>query len=174
MTHDGCVYEMLDRSCKLRPFLIDSSFAMEQVVMDYLPTAREHADLLALLEPMMKLKPVTLALQRDKITIADINCLFEKVTSEFPCTMKYLDPMAPIVHSPVFESAVCKLQNGQQSDLTESEKGEISIIYYIADLPVTRLRLLTKKSDNIAIPYASLRSLILLLSSFELRLFSNT
>ena len=46
------------------------------------------------------------------------------------------------------------------------------IIYYIADLPVTRLRLLTNKSDNIAVPYASLRSLILLLSSIELRLFS--
>ena len=41
-------------------------------------------------------------------------------------TRKYLDPMALIVHSPVFESAVCKLQNGQQSDLTEGEKGEIS------------------------------------------------
>ena len=113
---------MLDRYCKLRPFLVESSFAMEQVVMDHLPTAREHADLL---EPMMKLKSVTLALQRDNITIADVNCLFEKVTSEFPCTKKYLHPMAPIVHSPVFESAVCKLQNGQQSDLTEG-LGEIS------------------------------------------------
>ena len=34
--------------------------------------------------------------------------------------------MAPIVHSPVFESAVYKLQNSQQSDLTEGEKSEIS------------------------------------------------
>ena len=103
------VYEMLDRYCKLRPFLVDSSFAREQVVMDYLPTAREHADLLALLEPTMKLESVTLALQRDNITIADVNCLFQKVTSEFPRTKKYLDPMAPIVHSPVLKSAVCKL-----------------------------------------------------------------
>ena len=94
--------------------------------MDYLPTAREHEDLLALLEPMMKLKSLTLASQRDNITIADVNCLFEKVTSEFRCTQRYLDPMAPIIYSPVFESAVCKLQNGQQSDLTEGEKGEIS------------------------------------------------
>ena len=49
----------------------------------------------------------------------------------------------------------------------------MKIIYYIADLPVTRLRPLTNKSDNIAVPYASLRSLILLLSSIELRLFSS-
>ena len=107
------VYEMLDRYCKLRPFLVDSSFAMEQVVMDYLPSARKHAHLLFILEPMMKLKSVTLALEHDNITIGDVNCLFGKVTSELPCTKKYLDRMAPIVHSPVFESAVCKLQNSQ-------------------------------------------------------------
>ena len=40
-------------------------------------------------------------------------------------------------------------------------------IYYIADLPVTRLWLLTNKTDKIAVPYASLRILILLLSSFQ-------
>ena len=36
------------------------------------------------------------------------------------------------------------------------------IIFYIADTLVTRLRLLTNVSDNIAVPFASLRSLILL------------
>ena len=113
MTHDGSVFEMLDRYCMLRPFLVDSSFAMEQVVMDYLPTAREHADLLAFLEPMMKLKSVILALQRDNITIADVNCLFEKVTSEFRCTKKYLDPMTPIVHRPSSKVlfAICRMVN---------------------------------------------------------------
>ena len=50
---------------------------------------------------------------------------------------------------------------------TRISSKEIRIIYYIADLPVTRLRLLTNKSDNIAVPYASLWSLILLLSSFS-------
>ena len=45
------------------------------------------------------------------------------------------------------------------------------VIYYIADLPVTHRRLLTNKSENISVPYASLRSLILPLSSTELRLF---
>ena len=112
------VYEMLDRFCKLRAILGDSSFAKEQVVMIFLPTSRD-AELLGFLEPIMKLKSVTLALQRNNINIADVLCLFEKVTSEFPCTKKYLDPTATIVRSPVSESAVCKLQNGQQSDLRE-------------------------------------------------------
>ena len=48
-----------------------------------------------------------------------------------------------------------------------------SIIYYIADLPVTRLRLLTNKSFKIAVPYASLRSLILLLSSSSFAFFDS-
>ena len=42
--------------------------------------------------------------------------------------------------------------------------GTMILIYYIADLPVTRLQLLTNKSENIAVPYASLRSLILFLA----------
>ena len=144
------VYEMFDRYCKLCPFLVGSSFAMEQVVMDYLPTAREHAGLLALLEPMMKLKSVTLALQRDNITIADVNCLFEKVTSEFPCTIKYLDPMAPIVHSRVFESAVCKWQNGQQSDLTEGEKGEISNLLIQSVSQPENVRIVNEEEDFVS------------------------
>ena len=42
-------------------------------------------------------------------------------------------------------------------------EGDITlIIYYIADLPVTPLRVLTNKSVNIAVLYASLRSRILL------------
>ena len=51
------------------------------------------------------------------------------------------------------------------------EKGFSWKLYYVADLPVTCLRLLTNKPDNIAVPYASLRSLILLLSSIKLRFF---
>ena len=39
------------------------------------------------------------------------------------------------VHSPVFESAVCKLQNGQQSDLTEGEKGEIYLFIQSVSQP---------------------------------------
>ena len=46
------------------------------------------------------------------------------------------------------------------------------IIYYIADLPVTRPRLLTNKSVNIAVPHASLPSLILLRSSLSFAFFS--
>ena len=48
---------------------------------------------------------------------------------------------------------------------------QLSIIYYIADLPVTPLRVHTNKSDNIAVPYASLRSFILLLSSLSFAFF---
>ena len=47
----------------------------------------------------------------------------------------------------------------------------VRIIYYIADLPVTRRWLLTNKSDNIAVPYALLRSLILLLGSLSFAFF---
>ena len=49
----------------------------------------------------------------------------------------------------------------------------ISTMYFFAETPVTQLRFLTDVSDNIDVPFASLRSLILLLSSIELRLFDS-
>ena len=48
---------------------------------------------------------------------------------------------------------------------------EALIINYNADLPVTPLRVLTNKSDIKAVPYAPLRSLILLLSSLSFAFF---
>ena len=50
-------------------------------------------------------------------------------------------------------------------------KGPIWKRYYIADTPVTRLQLLTNVSDKIAVPYASLRLLILLLSTLSFAFF---
>ena len=60
----------------------------------------------------------------------------------------------------------------------------VLIIYYIANLPVTRVRLLTNKSDNLAarsfaalihrlVRFQLTSPLILLLSSIELRLFDS-
>ena len=45
------------------------------------------------------------------------------------------------------------------------------ILYYTADLPLTSLRSPSSKSDNKPFLFASLRSLIILLSSVELRPF---
>ena len=59
------------------------------------------------------------------------------------------------------------LDASSRSEFIDWGNRQMEIIYYIADLPVTRLRLLTKKSDNKAVPCLSLRSLMLLLSSLS-------
>ena len=64
-----------------------------------------------------------------------------------PCTKKYLDPMAPIVQLPVFENAVCKLQKGQQSDLTEGEKDEISILLIRSVSQPEDVRIVNEEED---------------------------
>ena len=48
------------------------------------------------------------------------------------------------------------------------------IIYYIADSPVTRLRLLTNKSDNSAVPYAFLLVTYIIAQLFQASLFFPT
>ena len=58
---------------------------------------------------------------------------------------------------------ICHNLTKKLSLFSQAENYEcLLILYYIADLPVTRLRLLTDKSDNIDVPFDSLRSLILL------------
>ena len=49
----------------------------------------------------------------------------------------------------------------------------VKIIYYIADRRITSLRSASYVSDNIAVPFASLRSLILLLSSSSFAFFDS-
>ena len=51
-----------------------------------------------------------------------------------------------------------------------TQAGVRGILYYIADTPVTRLRLRTSVSGNIAVPFASLWSLILLFDPARLTL----
>ena len=59
------------------------------------------------------------------------------------------------------------------SPLTLQNGLRTKIIYYIADLPVPCLRLLTSKSDKITVPFASLRSPIILLNSSSFAFFDS-
>ena len=50
---------------------------------------------------------------------------------------------------------------------------QMIILYYIADLPLTSLRSPSSESENIPVPFVSLRSLILLLSSSSFAFFDS-
>ena len=53
-------------------------------------------------------------LQKSNICIAQARTLFDAVLEKFPETESRLSSAANIVHTPRFESALVKIQNGMQ------------------------------------------------------------
>ncbi len=64
----------------------------------------------------------TKALQEDKLSLLEAHMHLENVMENFPTMGHYVKSDATIFHSPIFESAVCKIQEGISSAMTSSEK----------------------------------------------------
>ncbi|ETP27195.1 hypothetical protein F441_00274 [Phytophthora nicotianae CJ01A1] len=78
-------------------------------VFDLTPKATTHRQIEALLEDLRVFQSVTLKLQLEALTLADVRALFDSVAERFPSTKAKLSATAPIVHSPAFEVATVKL-----------------------------------------------------------------
>ncbi|ETM56833.1 hypothetical protein L914_00259 [Phytophthora nicotianae] len=90
-------------------------------VFDLTPKATTHRQIEALLEDLRVFQSVTLKLQLEALTLADVRVLFDSVAERFPSTKAKLSATAPIVHSPAFEVATVKVINGEVGRLTSSE-----------------------------------------------------
>lgn len=95
-------------------------------------TPSENRRIDGLIQQLKPLESVTLELQRDCTTVSDARTLFDAVMHEFPDTTNRLSPSAGIVHSPVFENAVVKLQQNNSSALSSEESECVSDFEIIA------------------------------------------
>ncbi|ETN23682.1 hypothetical protein PPTG_00225 [Phytophthora nicotianae INRA-310] len=91
------------------------------IVFDLAPKATTHRRIEALQEDLRDFQSVTLKLQLEALTLADVRVLFDSVAEHFPSTKAKLSATAPIVHSPAFEVATVKVINGEVGRLTSSE-----------------------------------------------------
>ncbi len=69
---------------------------------------------------------VTLSLQRDSTTCAEVRALFDGVTTAYPRTRNRLPPNSSIIHNPDFETGVVKLQENRFKELTTAESTALS------------------------------------------------
>ncbi len=95
---------------------------LEEIMVDELdsliPSARENRRIDALVDKFQELNSVTLALQRDSVSCADIRLLFDEVMKSYPDTRARLGTDAEIVSFPEFEKVVVKVLNDDQQRLT--------------------------------------------------------
>ena len=90
-------------------------------LLDYYLSHREEIMLASLVQDLEKFQSVTLALQREELSMKDMRLLFDGVCELFPRFNNHLAYDATIVHSPDFESAVTKLAGKKEENLTERE-----------------------------------------------------
>ena len=69
----------------------------------------------------LKFESVTKLLQRENLDMADVRMVFDGVIQKYPLTSVYLSATADIVHSPVFESAIVKIQNSETPSISFDE-----------------------------------------------------
>lgn len=122
--------QILRRYIVLQPFL--EKLQIKELT-DLLLGPKGHSDVAEVLEILTKFDSVTKFLQREDTTILQARSLFDSILADFPSTEWRLQGDADIVHSPLFESALCKIQDQRENDLTISEA--VSVNMLVIDSP---------------------------------------
>ena len=75
---------------------------------------------------MINFHDVMLALQRESITMGQVRKLFDAITRKYPTMNFYISPTSNILHSPLFESGLVKLEGGKE--LTADEEKAVACL----------------------------------------------
>ena len=105
VTRWSSTYMMLKRYRELNKYINKTNFPE---LIDYLLTPLDVASLEGLLSIMEKLQTVTEALQRDNITLRNVQALFDATSELLSDSDTYLARDAKMLHSPVYYSAILK------------------------------------------------------------------
>ena len=116
VTRWSSTYAMTRRYLKLEPFLSEI-----EDLADHMLSRKEVKDVVELNQHLEDMDSVTKLLQSDDTDMAKVRALFDGVVGEYPIMAQYLAPSARIVQDPVFESAIVKLLQGQDSLLNVDE-----------------------------------------------------
>ncbi|RQM21052.1 hypothetical protein B5M09_013373 [Aphanomyces astaci] len=97
---------MLARYVELKPFL-------PQLGLDYIDmlllNSRQERDVELLIAQLTDLNSLTLALQDESLTLADVRLMFDDVVVQYPSAEVCLGPDVNVVEDPTFESGVVKV-----------------------------------------------------------------
>lgn len=121
-TRWSSAFEMLKRYQELREFLPNMD---ESEIDDIALTNAENRNLDKLMPSLKDLESVTKRLQERNVTVSDVRGLFDSVMDEYPDTTPRLSTSASILYSPVFESAVVKVQLGKAAALSRDERSAL-------------------------------------------------
>lgn len=122
-TRWSSAFDMLVRYDRLREFLSE----LDSAEIDNLSlTTAENRRVDSLLLKLKDLESVTKALQYENTSIGDVRGLFDAVIEQFPQTATRLSSSSNIIHTPLFESGIIKVQLGNSGALCRDEREILS------------------------------------------------
>lgn len=96
---------MVKRYFQLKESIDEVSVNSDDLYL-YLLTPKEHAALKSLFEHLANFQSITLALQKEDITLGKMRVLFDGVIEMYPTMNEYLSVSAPIIEFKDFESGI--------------------------------------------------------------------
>lgn len=121
-TRWSSIADMMCRYEQLKCFISNAEHITQPCLVNFIPTARENTVISELLTHLKKFNSITIALQRVDISILEVHYLHDEIIREYPTFGKYLMINSKIVHSPIFESALIKIQDNKLYDLSPEEQ----------------------------------------------------
>ena len=110
--------------------IVDQIDQTDRDIAALLPSAIERMHIHDQLKPLIELKSVTESLQRSNLTFGESEVLLESVIAAFPLFpfADYLSIYANIVAKPFFESAIVKIQDGKEMELSLDEEDAVVVL----------------------------------------------
>ena len=118
-TRWSSTFEMLKRYTQIREYI---RLIGDADIDDLCLTPRENRDVDTLLPVLTDLDAVTKVLQAESTTVMKARDMQDETVAEFPQLHDRLSSTANIVHSPTFESAVVRIQAGEDASMSSAEK----------------------------------------------------
>lgn len=120
------MYALLERYNYLRDFLYLFENEVNDNISQLVPTASENVIITNKLKELEVFIAVTLELQNDKISLADVHDFFEILLKNYPNLQSHISRKSKVIVNPAFENAIIKIQSKKEDELTDEEEESVS------------------------------------------------
>ncbi|KUG01955.1 hypothetical protein AM587_10008179 [Phytophthora nicotianae] len=140
LEHMESVLMLYNKDQSMRYMKIRDAILTVSAVEELVPRGNGHRRIAAVTDKLVELDSVCVKLQAEERSMAEVRLLFDACMVKYPEMSEYLQPAAQIVHSPLFESAIVKVQNDLPLSSPEQQEIEAFVLPTNESSPAVRPR----------------------------------